>query len=185
VKWHLKPLHDQRWSIEHAGAEDRENFIKPLAYWRHTVTMTQSNSIDSTTKCNDTTAGNTPSTSAKSHRQKPLGGLQTEPKPQEQEGTQNDEKSQKLAEQPHKEFVITDLKLWTFKMRDANGQAHEYTARNCPVEHWAFFFSEYANLDPATDWTDLEERADFLTKLWSFCYQHTLSFPLVEKLNAG
>jgi hypothetical protein len=73
--------------------------------------------------------------------------------------------------------VITDLKQWTFSV---NGQ--EYTARNCPVEQWKHFFSEYSRLDPVADWTDLEERADFLTQLWSFCYQQKLSFPLTEIL---
>lgn len=43
--------------------------------------------------------------------------------------------------------------------------------------------SEYADLDPATDWTDLEERADFLSQLWLFCYMENLNFPLTEKLH--
>lgn len=107
----------------------------------------------------------------------PEKDLKTEQKPQELEEKQKGEKSQKLVEKPYREFVITDLKLWTFSV-----QGREYTARNCSVEHWIQFFSEYSRLDPKTDWTDLEERADFLTQLWSFCYQQKLSFPLTEIL---
>jgi hypothetical protein len=83
----------------------------------------------------------------------------------------------------YREFLITELKWWTFKMKDVNGQEHEFTARNCPVETWVAYFSEFADLDPTADWTDIEERADFLTQFWQFCAQESLSFPLTEKLN--
>lgn len=106
---------------------------------------------------------------------------QIEQKQQGPEEKLKDEKSQKLVEQPYREFVITDLKSWTFKMH-VNDREHEYTARNCPVEHWIFYFSNFAFLDPKTDWTDLEERADFLAQLWLFCYEQKLSFPLAEIL---
>lgn len=63
------------------------------------------------------------------------------------------------------------------------GNEHEYTARHCPVDVWTTYFSEYADLDPSADWTDMEERADFLTQLWTFCAQESLDFPLTEKVN--
>ena len=80
--------------------------------------------------------------------------------------------------QPYKEFVTTDLKLWTFTH---NGIEH--TARHSPADVWIDYFSEYADLDPDADWTDTEERADFLMQLWEFCAAEKLSFPLTEKLN--
>ena len=62
-------------------------------------------------------------------------------------------------------------------------QEREYTARHSPTDAWVQYFSEYADLDPAADWTDMEERADFLTQLWTFSAQQKLDFPLTEKLN--
>lgn len=67
--------------------------------------------------------------------------------------------------------------MWTLKV-----QEREYTARHCPVDVWVRYFDTYAELDPATDWMDMEERADFLTQLWTFCAQQKLKFPLTEKL---
>ena len=140
------------------------------------------NSTDLTSKCNDITGGNIQSTSVVSQQPKPTSDLLTEQRQHEQSETLKSERSQRSVK-VYREFLITDLKSWTFKVQGENEQEHEHTARHCPVDTWARYFSEYADLDPAADWTDLEERADFLTQLWTFCAQESLSFPLTEKLN--
>lgn len=135
----------------------------------------QTSSLDLMSKCSDTTDENIKNTLAETARSKPTSDSATAPKQPEPSETQNAAGSQKLAV-AYKEFLITDLKSWTLNTLP------EHTARHCPVNVWISFFSEYADLDPAADWTDMEERADFLTQLWTFCAQQKLNFPLTEKL---
>src|ERR1019366_1023024 len=85
-----------------------------------------------------------------------------------------------ISTQPYKEFVTSDLKLWTFIHDDI-----DHTARHSPTDVWIAYFSQYADLDPEADWTDMEDRADFLMQLWEFCAAEKITFPLIEKLNAA
>jgi hypothetical protein len=135
----------------------------------------QTSSDALTNKCNATIDGNTLTTLGETASQKPTSDLPTVPKPPGPNESQNGAGSPKSVV-AYKEFLITDLKLWTLNTLP------EYIARHCPVEVWISFFSEYADLDPAADWTDMEERADFLTQLWTFCAQQKINFPLTEKL---
>ncbi len=117
--------------------------------------------------------------------QNETNALLTELKLSEQNETLNAEKSQPLAEetykevQAYKEFLTSDLKLWSF-----THAGETRTARRSPVDAWTAYFSEYANLDPESNWSDLLERAHFLTQLWQFCAAKKITFPLVENLNA-
>lgn len=76
--------------------------------------------------------------------------------------------------------MTSDLKLWTLTY-----QGTVYTARHSPTDVWIACFSEYADLDSEADWTDMEERADFLTQFWTFCAIEEVNFPLTEKLNVA
>lgn len=133
-------------------------------------------------RCSDTTSENILSTSDETVNEVQSSGSATEQKPSEPNESQSADASQKslgtTPTQPYKEFVTSDLKLWTFTHQDI-----EWTARSCPVEVWQAYFADYADLDPQADWTDMEERADFLIQLWEFCAAESLSFPLTEKLN--
>lgn len=126
-------------------------------------------------RCSDTTDANIQTTLAETAKPKPASDSATAPKQSEPNETQSGDGSQKLAV-AYKEFLITDLKHWTLNTQP------EHTARHCPIDVWISFFSEYADLDPNADWSDMEERADFLTQLWTFCAGQKLSFPLTEKL---
>lgn len=139
----------------------------------------QTSSLDSMSKCNDTTGESTKNTSAETARSKPTNDSATAPKQSEPNETQSVAASQRSAA-VYREFLITDLKNWT--LTDIQRPGFECSARHCPADIWVQYFSEYADLDPAADWSDMEERADFLTQLWTFCTQQKLNFPLTEKL---
>src|SRR5690348_11731044 len=113
----------------------------------------QNNSTDSMSKCSDTTDESTLSTLEESQQLNPLDDLPTEQKqPEPCEKQQSDVSLVSI--EVYKEFLLTDLKSWILQV-----DGHEYTARHCPTEVWVRYFSEYADLEVGTDWTDLEQRA--------------------------
>src|SRR5579885_608602 len=95
--------------------------------------------------------------------------------------TRSGEKSLSLPEDIVKIFLMTDLKSWTFKLKERNEQDSTYDAFHAPVEIWVQWASQYADLDPMAVCGDMEERDDFLTKLWTYCKEEGLPFPLEEK----
>lgn len=139
------------------------------------------NLIDSIPKCNATTDESILNTSDATASEAQSNDSPTEPKLSEPNESQKSDASPKLAgiipTQPSKEFVTSDLKLWTFIHE---GTTH--TARHSPADVWVAYFSQYADLAEDADWTDMEERADFLVQLWEFCAAEKITFPLTEKL---
>ena len=147
--------------------------------------VTSTHTTDLTNKCSDTTSENTLSTSDETQKQKLKSVLPTEQKRSEPNESLKSDGLQKLAEEYKpvelcKDFVTSDLKHWTLTY-----QGTVYTARHSPADIWIANFSEYADLDPEADWTDMEERADFLTQFWTFCAIEQINFPLTEKLNVA
>src|SRR5437870_8402647 len=114
------------------------------------------------------TTQNTSHLSAK-QRKPQRSDLPIAQKPHEHDEMPSDERLLKLPDDIVKIFLMTDLPSWTFKLNGTNGQEHIHDAFTAPVDVWVQWASQYADLDVRADWNDLEERAEFLTQLWTYC----------------
>jgi len=81
-------------------------------------------------------------------------------------------------------YTILDLNQLTFKLDEGVEQAPEYDAENAPDSVFADFASSVANLKEEIDWSDLEERASFFNKLFTFCQEQKFDLPYRENFTA-
>jgi hypothetical protein len=78
-------------------------------------------------------------------------------------------------------YTLLDLDRLTLKLNADNvEQAHEVNALRATDEEFASFVADYANAKPGIDWSDLEERASFLSRLHAFCEAQSLPIPFTE-----
>ncbi len=78
---------------------------------------------------------------------------------------------------------MTDLASWTFKLNPDAAEAPEHDCFSCGAFTFALFAQSVAEWNAQISWDDLEERAHFLTQLWTFCQEQGFDFPLKEKIN--
>lgn len=78
-------------------------------------------------------------------------------------------------------FLMTELDQWTFKLHEME-DASELDCFSCSDAEFAEFASSVAEYKSGIDWSDREERSNFLTQLWTFCQQKQFAFPLTKKL---
>jgi hypothetical protein len=79
-------------------------------------------------------------------------------------------------------YTILDLSRLTFKLDESDEQALEYDAENAPDDVFAAYAQSLANIKGSVDWSDLEERAHFFTKLFLFCQAQQFDLPYHENL---
>jgi hypothetical protein len=128
---------------------------------------------NSTSKCSDTTGGNTPNTLAETAKTSVRGGKRTRSK---RHASDMNAFSGKYREPPPR-ILVNELALWTFKSGETSYQADD-------TEHmfaWMKFVSDWADIKNPVDWEDLETRAHFLNMLYAWCEQNKREFPLQEK----
>lgn len=77
-------------------------------------------------------------------------------------------------------YTLLDLNQLIFSLDEK--PVVEYDAETAEDSVFAQFVAEYANTKPGIDWSDLEERAHFLSRLASFCEAQRMPIPFREKI---
>ncbi len=134
---------------------------------------TPDNGASSTSKCSDTTDANTLNTSDATAKPGKTSGARTRSKRPVSGMSAFNAKS----EEPPPRYLFSELNRLTFKVGETSYKADD-------TEHtflWMKFVQEWANVKTPVDWDDLEERAHFLNKLYVFCKQNNIPFPLTEE----
>ena len=131
------------------------------------------NGASSTSKCGDTTDANILNTSDATVKPSSKPARTTKSKPRASVTSDFNAKS----EEPPPRYLFSELHRLTFTVGETSYRADD-------TEHtflWMKFVQNWANVKGSVDWDDLEERAHFLNKLYVFCEQNNVPFPLTEE----